>query len=362
MLFQAKTSQCGGSLAESKPPLRLRGGGILSGSGSSSDEDTFISAAEELDLSPTLQHYETPQSSTETDEPSKAHPWVKYGITEKDYEYMMETEEHDGLLWSGQDWIVVGTDNDPDEADLENIFPSTPMGKEVDDDAMMANHLPSFAANVEDNGLLLDMQQCVDAKVKLQRFLRSTSPSKHNTDYEDKDTDPDKDDNNHRNDDDDATANLEYLIQAFDDGASKNVQQGGQNLGTGDSSWPNNYAGCEICQYRGFIAFHLRHSESCLRQLRGKPHFIQMKGSDEVFVVKFALLKSQCPSSTCSTGCHTVLPEECLEWWITEGWVTLGWKGFQRPPHLSIAFVIFYEFIAAIILVPNANKSILSSD
>ena len=183
-------------MAESKPPLRLRGGGILSGSGSSSDEDTFISAAEELDLSPTLQHYETPQSSTETDEPSKAHPWVKYGITEKDYEYMMETEEHDGQLLSGQDWTVVGTDNVSNEAALENIFPSTPTEEEVDDDAMMAN--------VEDNGLLLDMQQCVDARVKLRKFLKSTSSPNHSTDDEDEDTDPDKDNNNHRDDDDDA--------------------------------------------------------------------------------------------------------------------------------------------------------------
>ena len=86
---------------------------------------------------------------------------------------MMKTEEHDGLLWNGQNWIVVGTDSDPNEA-AEGIFPSTHMAEEVDDDAMMAN--------VEDNGLLLDMQQCVDAKVKIRRFLRSTSSPNHSTD------------------------------------------------------------------------------------------------------------------------------------------------------------------------------------
>ena len=111
-----------------------------------------------------------------------------------------------------------------------------------------------------------------------------------------------------------------------DAAAAENAEER-QNLESGGSTRPNAYAGCEVCNYRGFIAFHLRSSKGCVKQLRSKPTFIQIKGSDEVFTVKFALLAGECPSSTCPTGRHTVLPEECLEWWITEGWVTLGWKG-----------------------------------
>ena len=125
----------------------------MSGIGSGSDdedEDAFMSAAEELDLSPTLQHYETPALESEikfNEEPSNAHPWTIYGITEKDYEYMMEMEEHPGpeWLWSGQDWIVASTDNVNNENE-----PSNTHHYEIDDDAMMAN--------IEDNGLVLDMQ------------------------------------------------------------------------------------------------------------------------------------------------------------------------------------------------------------
>ena len=25
-----------------------------------------------------------------------------------------------------------------------------------------------------------------------------------------------------------------------------------------------------------------------------------------------------------------MIPEECLEWWRTQGWVTLGWKGARE--------------------------------
>ena len=38
----------------------------------------------------------------------------------------------------------------------------------------------------------------------------------------------------------------------------------------------------------------------------------------------------ECPSSTCPTGRHTVIPEECLEWWITQGWFTLEWRGARE--------------------------------
>ena len=317
-------------MAESKPPLRLRGGGTMSGSGSGSDdedEDAFMSAAEELDLSPTLQHYETPALETETNlnEPSNTHPGTIYGITEKDYEYMMEMEEHPGpdWLWNGHDWIVASTDNGPNE-DANEL--SNSHHYEIGDYANMAN--------IEDNGLLLDMQQGVDARIKLRMFLQSTSTS--NT--EDEDTDPDEENTDHRDDDDDdVAANLDYLIQQFDDGASENSQQGGQNLGNDDggSSWQNSYAGCEICQHRGFIAFHLRHSVDCLRQLRAKPH-LRVKGSDEAFIIKVSLLEGECPSPVCPSGRHTVLSEECFDWWIADGWDILGWKGEKKDADLSV--------------------------
>ena len=104
----------------------------------------------------------------------------------------------------------------------------------------------------------------------------------------------------------------------------------------GGSSWINNYNGCEICDFKGFLAFHLRHSETCLRQLRSKPGLLEIKGTDEAFIIKFALLAGECPSSTCPTGRHAALPEECLEWWITEGWVILGWKGNREDADANL--------------------------
>ena len=52
-------------MGESAPPLRLRGGGMMNDSGSSSDEDNYMSAAEELSLSPTPHYYETPALNAE---------------------------------------------------------------------------------------------------------------------------------------------------------------------------------------------------------------------------------------------------------------------------------------------------------
>ena len=138
---------------------------------------------------------------------------------------------------------------------------------------------------------------------------------------------------------DDGEANLNYLIEELDDDADKNAL-GSQNITSdiGGRSWQYNYAGCEICQNKGFAAFHLRHSEGCLKQLRSKPPFLQIKGSDEVFIIKFALLAGECPSSKCLTGRHTVIPEECLDWWIMDngGWVTLGWRGDREAADAHI--------------------------
>ena len=138
-------------------------------------------------------------------------------------------------------------------------------------------------------------------------------------------------------DDDPAIANLDYLIQELD-GDSENNQEAERNResNVGGSSWQNNFNGCEICDYKGFIAFHLRHSNGCVRQLRSKPGFLSIKGTDECFIIKFALLAGECPSSTCPTGRHTALPEECLEWWIIEGWLTLGWRGAREDADATV--------------------------
>ena len=103
-------------------------------------------------------------------------------------------------------------------------------------------------------------------KLEKHKYIWGTRVPKHNTLDKENSNQGDGDD-----DDDYVLAKLDYLRQELDDGAS--AQEGGQNLGSdvGDSSWPTNFAGCDICQYRGFIAFHLRHSEGCLRQLRARP-------------------------------------------------------------------------------------------
>ena len=169
-------------------------------------------------------------------------------------------------------------------------------------------------------------------KLDKHKYIWGTSLPKEDTCEE---NGSEKENSCQEGDDDEVMANLDYLIQELEDGASENADER-ENLGSGGSSRLNNYAGCEICNYRGFIAFHLRHSEGCVRQLRSKPPFIQMKGSDEVFIVKFALLAGECPSSTCPFGSHTVLPEECLEWWRTDGWVTLGWKGSREDADANV--------------------------
>ena len=60
---KVKQSGGGGTVGDTTPPLRRRGGGMMGDTGSSSsDEDAYLSAAEELSLSPTHQNYETPDN------------------------------------------------------------------------------------------------------------------------------------------------------------------------------------------------------------------------------------------------------------------------------------------------------------
>lgn len=70
-------------------------------------------------------------------------------------------------------------------------------------------------------------------------------------------------------------------------------------------------------------------AESCLQQWRKIP-YLQMKGSDETFITKVAVVLGQCPVPSCPPemmGVHKTLPTGCLEWWIEKGPLLLGWKG-----------------------------------
>ena len=51
---------------------------------------------------------------------------------------------------------------------------------------------------------------------------------------------------------------------------------------------------CIFCDFKGRIAFHLRISPTCLEKWRKIP-YLQMKGSDEVFITKVAVVLGKCP-------------------------------------------------------------------
>ena len=97
------------------------------------------------------------------------------------------------------------------------------------------------------------------------------------------------------------------------------------------SSWQDEYTQCDICHVCGRIAYHLRRSKECLMQLKSQPQ-LQFQGSneDEVFIVKIALLIGECPSSCCATGRHSEIPQDCIEWWKSEGWDTMKWRGDRQ--------------------------------
>ena len=66
----------------------------------------------------------------------------------------------------------------------------------------------------------------------------------------------------------------------------------GDQRGEGeDNTWQ-----CDNCHNRCKVASHLRQSKECLTHLKSKPQF-QFKGSaeDEVFIVKFSLIKGDSP-------------------------------------------------------------------
>ena len=125
------------------------------------------------------------------------------------------------------------------------------------------------------------------------------------------------------------------------------TQHAGRSQGSdvGGSSWMNYYEKCAICHRGGFIASHLRNSESCLKQLRARRRFQIGKGSDDQYIVKFALLAGECPSPVCATGQHAVMPEECFDWWIDHGWDILGWKGAKEDADPNLINMKINKFL-----------------
>ena len=93
-----------------------------------------------------------------------------------------------------------------------------------------------------------------------------------------------------------------------------------------DSQWQNESTECDVCNFRGRIANHLRSSPGCLKELRSRPS-LRMKGSDAMFILKTSLIIGECPSPNCRRSCQKEIPQECVAWWKSEGWDMLGWKG-----------------------------------
>ena len=112
------------------------------------------------------------------------------------------------------------------------------------------------------------------------------------------------------------------------------------------SSWQDEYTKCDICHTCCRIASHLRRSKECLKQLKSQPQF-QFQGSneDEVFIVKIALIIGECPSPCCITGCHSEIPQDCVEWWKSEGWDTMKWRGNRQNVNKNIIKEKIREFV-----------------
>ena len=102
-----------------------------------------------------------------------------------------------------------------------------------------------------------------------------------------------------------------------------------------DSQWQDKLTECDACHVRGRIANHLRGSDVCLKELRSRPA-LRMKGRDEMFILKTALIIGECPSPHCHIGRHEEIPEECVSWWKREGWDILGWKGAKADADAKI--------------------------
>ena len=112
------------------------------------------------------------------------------------------------------------------------------------------------------------------------------------------------------------------------------------------SSWQDEYTKCDICHTCCRIASHLRRSTECLKQLKSQPQF-QFQGSneDEVFIVKIALIIGECPSPCCPTGRHSEIPQDCVEWWKSDGWETMKWRGDRQNADKHIIKEKIREFV-----------------
>ena len=123
----------------------------------------------------------------------------------------------------------------------------------------------------------------------------------------------------------DLTLNPEEFVEEFlkGDNLEENykVQENDEDL-----KWQNELTECDACHFRGRIANHLRSSAACLKELRSKPA-LRMKGRDEMFILKTALIIGECPSPHCQSGRHEEIPGDCVAWWRSDGWDILGWKG-----------------------------------
>ena len=87
---------------------------------------------------------------------------------------------------------------------------------------------------------------------------------------------------------------------------------------------------CMFCDFKGRITFHLRMSPTCLQKWQKIP-YLQMKGSDNAFITKVAVLLGMCPVPYCPEmgGDHKTLPRACVDWWRETGSKILGWRGID---------------------------------
>ena len=82
---------------------------VESDSGSSSDEEAFMSAAEELSSSPSPHHYETPESDGNDYESAEGR-----GDIRTDYEEQVDTVEVPMIVDNYTDYIEIGRKNQLD--------------------------------------------------------------------------------------------------------------------------------------------------------------------------------------------------------------------------------------------------------
>ena len=108
----------------------------------------------------------------------------------------------------------------------------------------------------------------------------------------------------------------------------RDFQGGNGDELSNDPSGTHGHWRCEVCNISCSVARHLRSSKECLQQLKSQLLY-RYKGDqdDELFVIRFSLLKGDCPSTNCVAGRHSDLPQPCLQWWKDIGYLKMGWRG-----------------------------------